>query len=95
MIWYDSVPVRFTLGIVFSIFFFMASVKLYQDVILAKNVGNEMISAVFAGFIMLGFIGSFVFTLIELSHPGSFSNLGTGETRFQNLSYLNLLFIIF
>ncbi|MDF1695273.1 MAG: ion channel [Saprospiraceae bacterium] len=94
MIFHDGISVRFTLGAVFSIYFLLASAKLYQDVIMTKEVGNEMISAVFAGFIMLGFMGTFLFTLIELTTPDSFSNLGSGETKFQNLSYFSFVSLL-
>lgn len=94
MLWADHVTIRFTMGIVFSIYFLLASAKVYRDVLFAEKVGNEMIAAVFSGFIMLGIIGTFIFTLIELNHPGSFSHLGAGEIRFQNLSYFSFVSLL-
>ncbi len=92
--WEDNTTIRFSMGLVFSIYFVLASIKVYSDVLNAEKVGNEMIAAVFSGLIMLGFIGSFLFTLIELTHAGSFSNLGTGEARFQNLTYFSFVSLL-
>jgi len=90
----DNATIRFSMGVVFSIYFIMASAKVYKDVLMAEKIGHEMIAAVFSGFIMLGFIGSFIFTLIELTNSGSFSNLGEGEVRFQNLSYFSFVSLL-
>lgn len=89
LIWMDNTAIRITMGVVFSIYFVLASVKIYNDILITKEVGQEMIAAIFSGFIMLGFIGTFIFTLIELSNPDSYSNLGVGEVRFQNLGYFS------
>lgn len=94
LFWTDNTSIRFTMGIVFSIYFIMASAKVYKDVLSTEKVGHEMIAAVFSGLIMLGFLGSFLFTLIELTHTGSFSNLGEGEARFQNLTYFSFVSLL-
>ena len=90
----DNATIRFSMGVVFSIYFVLASAKVYKDVLMADEVGHEMIAAVFSGFIMLGFIGSFLFTLIEIANSGSFTNLGAGEVRFQNLSYFSFVSLL-
>ncbi|BDS15515.1 potassium channel family protein [Aureispira anguillae] len=92
--WFDDLLIRFTIGGLFMIYFLLASVKVYKDILMAKEVGNETIAAAFSGFIMLGFIGAFLFTLVELSTPNSFSNLGVGENRFQNLNYFSFVSLL-
>ena len=92
--WVDTRFIRITMGVIFSVYFFLASLKVYKDVLMARSVGNEMIAAVFSGFIMLGIIGNFLFIVIELVHPDSFKNLGVGEERFQNLSYFSFVSLL-
>jgi len=92
--WIDNTTIRFSMGAIFSIYFVLASAKVYSDVLNAKKIGNEILAAVFSGLIMLGLIGSFIFTLIELTHPDSFSNLGQGEVRFQNLTYFSFVSLL-
>jgi hypothetical protein len=94
LFWFDNTLIHFTMVTVFSIYFSIASFKVYMDVLVAEEVGNEMIAAVFSGFILLGILGEFVFILIELSHPGSFSNLGENEERFQNLNYFSFVSLL-
>jgi len=94
LFWMDNRTLRFTMGVVFLLYFILASLKVYKDVLLADEVGHEMIAAVFSGLIMLGFLGSFLFTLIELTNQGSFSNLGVGEVRFQNLTYFSFVSLL-
>ncbi len=94
LFWMDNMTIRFTMGFIFSIYFLLASAKIYKDVLIAKEVGNEMIAAVFSGFIMLGFLGTFLFTLIEIAQNGSFTNLGDGEAKFQNLNYFSFVSLL-
>lgn len=94
LFWYDNNTIRFTMGAIFSFYFLIASIKIFKDVLSAKEVREEMIAAVFSGFIMIGFIGAFLFTLIEIVNPGSFSNLGEGEVKFQNLNYFSFVSLL-
>lgn len=92
--WVDNNTIRFSMGVIFSVYFLIASAKVYKDVLLVEEVGHEMIAAVFSGFIMLGIIGGFLFTLIELAASNSFSNLGEGESRWQNLNYFSFISLL-
>lgn len=90
----DTETTRFWMGVVFSSYFFIAAAKVFQDVLLTRKVGNEMIAAVFCGLIMLGFIGSFLFTLIEIASPNAYSNLGSGDIKYQNLTYFSFISLL-
>jgi voltage-gated potassium channel len=94
LFWFDNTLIQFTMGLSFSIYFFLASLKVYKDILIAEEVGDQMIAAVFSGFIMLGFIGTFIFVLIEIIHPTSFSNLGVNEETFQNLNYFSFVSLL-
>ena len=50
-----------------------------------------MIAAVFSGFIMLALIGGLLFSIIELSTQGSFSNLSGGIQKHQDLQYFGFI----
>lgn len=78
-------------GIAYMVYFALLSIKVYRRIYKAKIIGREMISAVFCGFIMLTMIGSFIFLMIEIAHPASFSNLGEGVTKYQNIQYFSFI----
>jgi voltage-gated potassium channel len=78
-------------GITYMLYFLLLSIKIYKKIYKAKAVGKEVISAVFCGFIMLTMIGSFIFILIEVAQPNSFSNLGLGINKYQNIQYYSFI----
>jgi len=94
LLWFDTDSIRFTMGALFSLVFILTFVRVFQDLLSTMEVGNEMIAAVFSGFIMLGFIGSFIFTMIEVANPGSFSNLGPDDIKYQNLNYFSFVSLL-
>ena len=90
----ENMTIRFSMGVLFSIYFLLASGKIYKEIVVAQKVDNGMIAAVFSGFIMLGFLGTFLFTLIEIAESGSFSHLGEGDLKYQNLSYFSFVSLL-
>lgn len=82
------------LSIVFTIFFISISINVYRDIYKAKNIDIEMISAVFCGFILLGLLSSFIFRIIEVSFPGSFSGLSTDSGNFDDLTYFSFITLL-
>ena len=85
----DYEPVRIIMFFLFIIYFVTISYKVYAAIFKVVDVGVKMISAVFCGFIMLVTIGSFMFVIIELIHPHSFSNLG--EDFYPNIQYFSFI----
>lgn len=83
--------IRVFTGITYMLYFLLLSVKVYHRIYKAKVIGKEVISAVFCGFIMLTMIGSFIFILIEVAQPNSFSNLGLGINKYQNIQYYSFV----
>ena len=82
---------RVFIGIAYIVFFIFLSLRIYRKIYRSKKVEKEMISAVFCGFIMLAMIGSFIFMVIEILHPHSFSNIGTGVEKFENIQYFSFI----
>lgn len=83
--------IRIFTGLAYMLYFLLLSIKIYERIYKAKVVGKEVISAVFCGFIMLTIIGSFIFILIEVAQPNSFSNLGLGMNKYQNIQYFSFV----
>jgi hypothetical protein len=77
-------------GIVFIIYFVTLTLEVFRRILVSDRVSPEIISAVLCGFIMLCFIGWFLFDMIEAYSPGSFSGLGQDERKFNNLLYFSV-----
>jgi voltage-gated potassium channel len=76
---------------IYILYFLTISVKVYIDIYRTRNVTTEMIAAVFSGFIMLALIGGLLFSIVELSAQGSFSNLSNGIQKLQDLQYFGFV----
>ena len=80
----------------YVVFFISISFRVYNDIYLAKKIDREILAAVFCGFIFLGFLATFLFTLVEGIFPGSYSgNLGdlTNSEHLFYYSFITLLTI--
>ncbi len=78
------------LAIAFIIYFVTLTLEVFRRILVSDRVSPEIISAVLCGFIMLSFIGWFLFDMIETYTPGSFSGLGEDERKFNNLLYFSV-----
>lgn len=78
-------------AILYIVYFLILSVKLYHKIYSSKTAERELIVASFCGFVMLGLLVSFVFVIVEFNQPGSFSNIGTGSEKYQNLQYFSFI----
>ncbi|WP_217494809.1 ion channel [Crocinitomix algicola] len=87
-----EIPLLRSINSLLYIFFFISiSVETYRQIFNTKKVGLSMIIAVFSGFILLCFIASLLFLIIENQTPFSFSNLGSNEEKFQNINYFSFI----
>ncbi len=77
--------------IIYIIYFLSISTVIYQKIYKVKEVNSEVITAVLCGFIMLCMIGTLLFMAMEILTPNSFSNLGTGEEKYENLNYFSFI----
>jgi hypothetical protein len=78
-------------GIAYIIYFLVLTYKVFNKILLSKEVNHEMLSAVVCGFILLILMSSLVFTSIESIFPNSFTNLGTGVEKWNNLRYFSFI----
>ena len=78
-------------GFAFAFYFIALSSKVYHKIGSSRIVGREVLAAVFCGFIMLCIIGSFLFLILETITPQSFSNVGEGIQRYNNIRYFSFI----
>lgn len=78
-------------GIAYIIYFLVLTFNVFNKVLLSKEVNREMLSAVMCGFILLIIVSSFVFITIETLNPNSFTNLGSGFEKWNNLRYFSFI----
>ena len=78
-------------GTFYIIYFVAISIKLYIDIFRARAITAEIISACFAGFILLGLLGSFAFVIIEYFHPHSFTNMPLEGPKLDDLQYFSYI----
>lgn len=76
-------------GILYLIFFFLVVKEVSIEVLFVKTVSTEMLAAALCGFVLLCQIGTFLFYLIEIYSPHSFSNTGEGKDILVNLNYFS------
>ena len=88
----DSFPfmqVKIWNGILYLIFFALVVREVSIEVLHVKTVSPEMLAAALCGFVLLCQIGTFLFYLIDLYNPHSFSNTGEGRNVLVNLNYFS------
>ena len=76
-------------GILYLIFFSLVVVEVYKEVLYVKTISAEMLFAALCGFVLLCQIATFLFYLIDIYIPHSFSNAGEGGNILINLNYFS------
>lgn len=76
-------------------YFTLISLRLFRDLRKQKAVGVETISAVFSGFILLGFLASIIFISLDNNLPGAFAGIAEKRdfSEFLYFSFITLLTI--
>ncbi|MCW3093920.1 MAG: hypothetical protein JWP81_4989 [Ferruginibacter sp.] len=87
---FKAINNRSLLGITFIIYFVIITVEVFRRILIVEKISPEIISAVLCGFIMLCFIGCFLFDFIETYTPGSFSGLGESKRKLNTLLYFSV-----
>ncbi len=77
------------LGLLYLSFFFLVSKEVFKEVLYTKTVSRELLAAALCGFVLLCMIATFLFFIIELNHPNSFSNVGEGKSVLTNINYFS------
>ena len=73
----------------YLIFFFLVVKEVSVAVLYVRTVSTEMLAAALCGFVLLCQIGTFLFYLIDIFQPHSFSNTGEGKNVLVNLNYFS------
>lgn len=90
----DIPHTRYLFFIAYIIYFLFLALEVYRQILINKNVDFGMISAVLCGFIILGIVGGYVFSIIEFMHPNSFNNLSSGVGAISDLIYFSFITIL-
>lgn len=80
--------------ILYIVFFIALSIRLYKDIYIAKEITVEILAALFCGFIILGILTAFIFTLTEGMEQGSFSGIPENQARFDNMLYFSFSMLL-
>ncbi len=75
--------------ILYVIFFFLVVKEVYIEVLRVKAISRELLFAALCGFVLLCQIATFLFYLIDIYSPHSFSNTGEGQNILVNLNYFS------
>lgn len=78
----------------YIIYFTLLSVQVYRQVLFSKEVNPGMIAAALCGFIILGLIGGFIFSIVEYAQAGSFNNIAEGIGAVSDLLYFSFITIL-
>ena len=76
-------------GILYLIFFSLVVKEVAIEVLYVKTVSTELLAAALCGFVLLCQISTFLFYLIDIYNPHSFSNTGEGKDILVNLNYFS------
>jgi voltage-gated potassium channel len=86
--------VRAYTGIVYSIFCFSITLRIFRKVLRAGRVSAELLAATMCGFVLLGMVGTFMFVLIEVLQPGAFAHVPTEPGMAQALNYFSFVTLL-
>jgi hypothetical protein len=76
------------------LYFLTISSQVYFDILNAKNVDAKVLTAVFCGFILLGYIATFSANAIIQVDPEAFKGVINYENRFDDLTYASFITIL-
>lgn len=90
----DIPHARYLFFIAYIIYFLFLSLEVYRQILVNKEVSFGMISSVLCGFIILGLVGGYLFSIIEITNPNSFNNLSDGVGAISDLIYFSFITIL-
>ncbi len=93
-LFFETSNTRVVFFFTYIIYFALLSIQVYRQVLFSKEVNIGMVAAVLCGFIILGLIGGFVFSIVEFAEPGSFNNLAAGVEGVSDLLYFSFITIL-
>ncbi len=85
---------RLAFAITYIIYFAFLSTEVFSQIIKTKDVTASVVSAVLCGFIIIGLVGGYAFSIIEVIHAGSFNNIAEGIGGFEDLIYFSFITVL-
>lgn len=85
---------RLAFSVTYIIYFMFLSTEVFSQIIKTKDVTANVVSAVLCGFIIIGLIGGYAFSIIEVIHTGSFNNISAGINGFEDLIYFSFITVL-
>ncbi len=79
---------------IFVIFFLFVAYEVFHQIYKSPKVNVGIIYGLFCGLIILGILGALIFTIIEQTSPGSFSNLSQGPGKVNDLVYFSFITLL-
>jgi len=76
---------------VYLLYFLIVSYQLFYDLLFKKELGIEIISAAFCGFILIGTVASIIF--VSMHSSGAFSS-PTGEITYSDYMYFSFVTLL-
>lgn len=79
----------------YLVFFLTLSVIVFRQVIFSARINTESVCAALSGFLLIGYMGFFMFSAIENHMPGAFRGLSRDELQMMNeLFYYSFISIL-
>jgi len=79
----------------YLVFFLTLSVIVFRQVIFSARINTESVCAALSGFLLIGYMGFFMFSAIESHMPGAFRWLSHDELQMMNeLFYYSFISIL-
>ena len=85
---------RLAFAVTYIVYFVFLSTEVFSQIVKTKDVTASVVSAVLCGFIIIGLIGGYTFSIIEVMHDGAFNNISVGINGFEDLIYFSFITIL-
>jgi len=73
------------------LFLFLVGYEIFYNLLKAKQVTPHSIIGAFNGYILLGMTGFFIFLILESIYPGSFGNISSEYSKYEDLIYFSFI----
>jgi hypothetical protein len=80
--------------LMFGFFVVMVSYEVFKQIVVTSKIDMHIIVGAFCGFMLIGIIGSLIFTFLHLQDPNSFTNVGTHLSGVEDLFYFSFITIL-
>ncbi|MBW1782623.1 MAG: two pore domain potassium channel family protein [Deltaproteobacteria bacterium] len=90
--WFVKIPALHLIDVTFgAVFLGFASVIIVSHLFKQKRVTADLIRGAICGYFLIGLMWAFVYALLEILHPGSFTSGQVGELDMNGLIYFSFV----